>query len=180
LVSDVQHRCEALLLQSQVQFVLSYGHANVQGPLDELAYPSLVIGLDQLIPVSAPDGQGRAVHQLPAQGKTGAMHLLGYSAESGLSRILRELKGEALDRLPVQPVFTAHLASVLRTMALDGRGLAWLPQILVHDDLVSGRLLVAAPDDWHIDLEIRLHRDKRGLGAAAEAFWGAARALKTD
>jgi LysR family transcriptional regulator, hypochlorite-specific transcription factor HypT len=48
-----------------------------------------------------------------------------------LGRILRETKGPALDRLHAPNVLTAHLASVLRTMALDGRGLAWLPQLLI-------------------------------------------------
>ena len=37
-----------------------------------------------------------------------------------------------------QAVFTAHLASVLRTMVLDGRGAAWLPETLIHDDLAAG------------------------------------------
>jgi LysR family transcriptional regulator, hypochlorite-specific transcription factor HypT len=47
-----------------------------------------------------------------------------------LGRILRETKGTALDRLQAPNVLTAHLASMLRTMALDGRGLSWLPELL--------------------------------------------------
>jgi DNA-binding transcriptional LysR family regulator len=79
-----------------------------------------------------------------------------------------------LERLPAQVVFTAHLASVLRTMALDGRGLAWLPETLIGDDLASGRLVEAAPAEWRVELEVRLYRDKAGLGRAAEKFWEAA------
>ena len=111
---------------------------------------------------------------LPPDGKSAAVHLLSYSAESGLGRILRELKGPALDRLHAPNVLTAHLASVLRTMALDGRGLAWLPQLLVGDDIEAGRLVVAAPEDWSIDLEIRLYRHSDPIGDAAEEFWRAA------
>ena len=96
--------------------------------------PNLVVGTDRLIAVSAPDKHGRPVHRLPAEGKSTAVHLLNYSAESGLGRILRVLNGQILDRLHAPNVLTAHLASVLRTMALDGRGLAWLPQMLVGDD----------------------------------------------
>jgi hypothetical protein len=44
---------------------------------------------------------------------------------------------------------------------------------LIADDLVSGRLVVAAADDWHIDLEIRLYRARSPLGKAAEDFWKA-------
>jgi DNA-binding transcriptional LysR family regulator len=176
LVSDVQQRCEMLLSQNQVHFMLAHGHPGVRGPLDDAEFPSIVVGSDRLIPVSAPDATGRPLHGLPAGGKGATVEWLGYSAESGLGRILRELKGPALDRLHVHHVLTAHLASVLRTMALDRRGLAWLPQLLVGEDIASGRLVVAAPDEWRIDLQIRLHRQRAGIGKAAEAFWNAAAA----
>jgi DNA-binding transcriptional LysR family regulator len=101
--------------------------------------------------------------------------LLNYSVESGLGRIVRGVVGAALEPLPVQVVFTAHLASVLRTLVLDGRGLAWLPQSLIEDDLAMRRLVVAASgDDWRIPLEIRLYRDRAPLARAAEAFWAQA------
>jgi len=54
-----------------------------------------------------------------------------------------------------------------------GRGLAWLPRSLIAEDLASSRLVEAAPDDWHIDLEIRLYRARSPLGTAAEDFWKA-------
>jgi len=174
LVSDVQQKCEALLLQSQAQFMLAHGHARVHGPLDDAECPRLVVGTDRLLPVSAPDQRGGARHRIPTDGKGSGVQLLTYSAESGLGRILRELKGPALERLHAQHVLTAHLASVLRTMVLDGRGLAWLPRLLVGDDIAEGRLVVAAADEWAIDLEIRLYRDRSIIGKAAEAFWQAA------
>lgn len=176
LMSDTQQKCETLLAQNQVHFMLAHGHPGVRGPLDEAEFPSLVVGSDQLIPVSAPDADGRALHGLPAGGKGATVQWLGYSAESGLGRILRELKGPALDRLHVRQVLTAHLASVLRTMALDQRGLAWLPQLLVGDDIARRQLVVAAPIAWHIDLEVRLYRHPGQAGKAAEAFWQAATA----
>jgi DNA-binding transcriptional LysR family regulator len=76
----------------------------------------------------------------------------------------------------VRSVFKAHLASVLRTMTLDGRGMAWLPRTLIADDLAAGRLVEAGPSDWFIDLEIRLYRDRSALGKAAEEFWATVRA----
>jgi LysR family transcriptional regulator, hypochlorite-specific transcription factor HypT len=174
LMSDTQQKCETLLSQNQVHFMLAHAHPGVRGPLDEADFPSLVVGSDQLIPVSAPDGTGRPLHGVPSSGQSAPTSWLGYSAESGLGRILRELKGPALDRLHVQQVVTAHLASVLRTMALDRRGLAWLPRLLVGEDLASGRLVQAAPDEWCIALEIRLYRRLGEAGQAAQAFWKSA------
>ena len=173
LVSDVLARCEAMLLESQVQFVMSHSHPQASSELVVQSFPFVRVGSDLLVPVSAPDATGRPRHAL-ADATTGSpLPLLSYSTESGLGRILREVRGTALERCPAHSVFTAHLASVLRTMALDGRGMAWLPQTLIRDDLTSGRLIEAAPPEWTIELEIRLYRDRAPLGKAAEEFWSA-------
>jgi DNA-binding transcriptional LysR family regulator len=54
---------------------------------------------------------------------------------TGLGRIVRQVLGPELATAGWQPVFTAHLASVLKSMALDARGLAWLPETLVREEL---------------------------------------------
>lgn len=173
LVSDVLQRCEALMLQSKVQFVLGHAHPLAKGPLDTEGYLSAQIGQDRLIPVSAPDRQGRPQHHLASRAADG-VPLLQYTAESGLGRIVRRVVGRRLETVSARVVFTAHLASVLRTMALDGRGIAWLPEILVGEDIKSGRLVAAAGMDWCVPLEIRLYRDPRPVGSTAEAFWSMA------
>lgn len=173
LLSDVQQTCEALLLQSQVQFVLSHAHELAPGPLQAGGYPSVRVGADELIPVSAPGETEVPIHRLAADGKGASVSLLGYSAESGLARILKQVRGAAMERFHTHTVFTAHLASVLRTMAINGRGMAWLPATLIRDDLASGRLVTAATDDWRIALDIRLYRDRATISAAGEKFWTA-------
>lgn len=59
-------------------------------------------------------------------------------------------------------------------MALDGRGIAWLPRTLIEEDLEAGRLVVAAQPRWSMELEIRLYRQQAEVGRAAQAFWRAA------
>lgn len=162
LVSDVLQRCEALLAQRQVQFVIAHAPAAARGELDAAGVPSVVVGTDMLLPVHAPGAPERA--------------LLGFSDESGLGRIVRQAVGAELAAAGLQTVFTAHLASVLKSMALDGRGLAWLPQSLVGEELGARRLQVAGPVHWRLPLEIRLYRDPQELPAHAEAFWRAASA----
>jgi LysR family transcriptional regulator, hypochlorite-specific transcription factor HypT len=71
-------------------------------------------------------------------------------------------------------VFTAHLATVLRSLALEGRGLAFLPASLVREDLAAGRLVAAGGASWTIALSVRLYRPRAALSAVAEKFWAAA------
>jgi len=170
LVSDVLQQCEALMLQGRVQFLLCHAHDQVPGRLEAAAYPSANVGADTLLPVCAVSAPGRPLHRLDGPER---VPLLGYSAESGIGRILRALRGAALEEAGAEPVFTAHLASVLRTMALDGRGVAWLPTSLIQDDLASGRLVEAGEPPWRVALQIRLFRSPAVVSRAAESFWRA-------
>ncbi|HET8746893.1 MAG TPA: LysR substrate-binding domain-containing protein [Ramlibacter sp.] len=174
LTSDVLARCEAQMQEGKVHFVLAHAHERMHGSLESESYLAADIGSDQLVPVAQPDAQGQPVHRLEKTAAGEPVPLLAYSEESGMGRIVRLVLGRQLEDVPHQAVFTAHLASVLRSMALDGRGVAWLPRTLVEEDLQVGRLVPAAPPDWSVDLAIRLYRQREAIGRAAEAFWRAA------
>ncbi|RYF82841.1 MAG: LysR family transcriptional regulator [Comamonadaceae bacterium] len=175
LMSDMLQQCEALMHQRKVEFVLSHAHPLTPGVLDDgERFVSRQVGSDLLVPVSAPGPQGGALHALDARRASTAkpVPVLHYSSDSGMGRITRAVFGGRLAALRTQVVFTAHLASVLRTQALDGRGVAWLPQTLIEDDLQAGRLCLASTDArWHAPTQIRLYRPAEPLGQAAEALW---------
>jgi DNA-binding transcriptional LysR family regulator len=173
LISDVMQHCEALLLDSQVQFLLTHTHASAAGPLDEKGYPSIEVGYDLLIPVSAPPKDATPQHLLDKGTVTSPTKLLSYSPESGIGRIVAETQASVAQTLPTETIFTAHLASVLRTMAIDGRGMAWLPETLIAEDMKRGLLVEAAPHHWCIPMQIRLYRDKAAMSPAGEDFWAA-------
>ena len=173
LVSDVLQQCEAWMQQGRVQFLLCHTHTLAPGRLDTAAYQTLKIGTDRLIPVSAPDRAGRPRHALSTNTRK-SIPMLAYSTESGLGRLIRALLDPALRQTRVEPVFTAHLAAVLKNMALDGRGVTWLPQSLVDNELQDGRLVTAGDADWQISADICLFRPSTPLAPAAEAFWQAA------
>ncbi|RTZ43396.1 LysR family transcriptional regulator [Candidimonas sp. SYP-B2681] len=173
-VSDMLQRCEALMLQGKVQFVLSHSHPHVKDQLEAAGYPFIQLGNDTLVPVSSADNQGQPQHRVTSlDSQSCALQLLDYGAESGIGRILHQILGPQLDRLSIQTVFTAHLASVLRPMVLSGRGIAWLPQSLIADDLDAKRLVLAGPEQWQIPLQVRLYRDRSKLSQTAEGFWEA-------
>src|SRR3954469_1074177 len=175
LTSDVLAHCEAQIQQGKVHFVLAHAHSKTRGALDSDDYLSAVIGRDQLVPVSAPTAEQAPLHRLlETKPRARAVPVLAYTMESGMGRIVRSVFGQKLEAINGQVVFTAHLASVLRSMALDGRGVAWLPRTLVEDDLEAGTLLLAADPRWTVDLEIRLYRQREPITRAAEAFWKAA------
>ena len=174
-MSDSSQACEDLMLQRRVQFMLCYAHADVPGRLDEGQFPMTSLGRDVLVPVSAPDKSGQPLHML---GRGDILPVLGYSEASGLGRIMRSrLRGLFGDNsgaavVPgVSVVFTAHNAVLLKTMALEGRGITWLPRQLMADELSQGRLLNSGGPEWQIPLEIRLYRQPADMAAVAESVW---------
>ncbi|CAN5336495.1 LysR substrate-binding domain-containing protein [soil metagenome] len=176
-VSDSSQACEDLLLQRRVQFVLCHGHADVPGRLDDNAFPMRRLSGDVLMPVAAPDASGAPLHRL---GGDAPPAVLAYSDASGLGRIMRAhmtahmraAHGDAARPAPpMSVVFTAHHAVLLRTMAIEGRGLAWLPLSLVADELRSGTLVDAGAGAWQVPIDIRLYRQPGEMAAAAEALW---------
>lgn len=174
LTSDVLARCEAQMHEGKVHFVLAHAHSRVPGSLDGEAYFSAVIGTDRLVPVSKATASGEALHRMGKKALKNGVPVLAYTEESGMGRVVRAVLGQRLEAMGAHAVFTAHLASVLRSMALDGRGIAWLPQTLVVDDLDAGRLVAAADADLCVDLEIRLYRPRSAVGRITKEFWDVA------
>lgn len=170
-VSDSSYACEDLMLQRRVQFVLCHGHAGAPGRLDEAQYPVRRLSEDVLVPVSAPDANGAPLHAL-GTGQSPAV--LAYSEASGLGRIMRAMQDSEFGKdfaASLSIVFTAHHAALLRTMALEGRGLAWLPMSLVADDLRGGTLMDAGAGGWRVPVDIRLYRQQAQMAPVAEALW---------
>ena len=170
-ISDSSFACEDLMLQRRVQFVLCHGHAGAPGRLDEGQYPVQRLSEDVLVPVSAADASGAPLHAL-GTGKAPAV--LAYSEASGLGRIMRAMQNSELGKdfaASLSVVFTAHHAALLRTMALEGRGLAWLPMSLVADDLRGGALVDAGSGAWRVPVDIRLYRQQALMAPVAEALW---------
>lgn len=164
--------CEAQLQHGRVQFLLCHGHEQAPSSLDLASFVSCEVGRDELLPVCAPDAQGRSRFDLdaapPRRSAKAALPMLAYSTESGLGRVLRSLHGAALEAPGCEVVFTAHLATVLRSLALEGRGLAFLPGSLVPEDLAAGQLVPAGGARWTIALSVRLCRPRAALSAVAE------------
>ncbi len=168
LVSDMLQQCETLMLQGRAQFLLCHAHATAPGRLDGPGFRSVAVGADAIVPVGAPG--------LDTSGSRVAV--LDYSAESGLGRLVRALRASTFEGVAFDTVFTAHLATVLRTMALQGRGVAWLPRSVVDDDLRAGRLVEVAAFAAPLRVDVRLYRRDAAEPEAAERFWRAVTAAE--
>lgn len=88
-----------------------------------------------------------------------------------MGKILEAVRSTSPLRAHLKAAFTSHLAKLLVTMVQAGRGMAWLPESLIIDQLASGELVRAGGQEWEIPIEIHVFRPSARLPRAAEAFW---------
>lgn len=92
--------------------------------------------------------------------------------ESGMGRIIAAARAQSGMATSLKPVFTSHMAIVLKMFATEGRGLTWSPMSLVANDLsADGPLARAGGEEWDIPIDIWLLRPRARLDSHAEAFW---------
>ena len=170
VVSDSYQACEELMLQRKVQFLLCHGHASLPSRLVAPEFIYAVIDEDVLLPVAAPSFGGQSTLTI-GDSAGSATPLLAYSQESRLGQIMRGAKPEIFDDSFFRTIFTSHHAVLLKTMAIEGRGLAWLPESLIVEELKNRQLLIAEGSKWQIPVEIRLYRQSELTSDAAKAVW---------
>lgn len=171
----------AALIDGEADFFLTYAHPGVPFHLDRGRFDHLTVGHDRVIPVAAPEVQ------MPGHGTAPGAGLLTRALTERmtlpyLSYGYSSFFGVALGRLFAErPLFrreTVHENSIsagLKTVALTGAGLCWLPESLISEDLEAGRLCRAAGPDWALDLEIRLYRNATVYDRNVDRLWQVAR-----
>lgn len=172
LVANHMQACERLMLRGHVQFLLCHHHRLAQTALGPADFSDVCVGTDLLIPVTAPVSPGdlTALHALPGTERAPTAWL-NYSPESGMGRILAAVRSSAPAQPMLRPVFSSHVAKLLVTMALERRGMAWLPRSLIEDHLATSHLVRAGDDRWDVPIEVHLFRSKVRQPAVAEQFW---------
>jgi LysR family transcriptional regulator, hypochlorite-specific transcription factor HypT len=183
--------CEKLLLDAQVQFLLTHYHPSLVSRLDTDRYQRIELDTDVLVPISAPapsSARRRTGRQGGARGKPrfalpgsadAPLPYLSYHPGSGVGRIVSAFLAAKHPDASLAPSFSAPVM-LLIDMARQGRGVTWAPRNLVADDLSSRRLFRAGGAEWEIEIGICLFRSRARMTNAAERFWTAAQQWKPD
>jgi LysR family transcriptional regulator, hypochlorite-specific transcription factor HypT len=175
LLSDNMNECERIMLSGGAQFLLCHHHPDSLINLPASDFQHVELARDRLIPVSARDREGQPLHRLPGSARA-PVPCIAFEPTSGMGRILQSKLFDEVRDLHLTPVFTSHLATVLKALAADGKGVAWVPESLVTDELrPEGRLTMAGPEAWAVEVLIALFRPRARMAEMAERFWDLAR-----
>ncbi|WP_027350399.1 LysR family transcriptional regulator [Halotalea alkalilenta] len=173
-VGDAIH----LLREGNCDLMLAYYDPDANMQLDDEAFPSFSIGQVKLMPVSVPDDGGRARFDL--DGDESSLPFLAYTQDALLGRSIKlMLKNDPL-RLRLRTVYETAMAEGLKAMALQGAGVAWIPDFCIREELANERLVRAGDERWDIPLEIRLYRCSLVHKPGVEQLWRRLQKLPRD
>lgn len=162
--------CVHSLVRGDCNFMISHTHPSVEMNLPPVHFISKLVGRDRLVPVSLPDRAGAPIDRLPGTPDE-PVHYLAYAETSAIGRAVQNLLSNTTEPHYLTRVFVSHLAAVLKSMSREGRGLAWLPESTIKEELSTGALVIAGGPEWIVPVEIRLYRSREPLPPVAEQFW---------
>ncbi|TCV67434.1 LysR substrate-binding domain-containing protein [Neorhizobium sp. S3-V5DH] len=171
LLSDNMNECEKMMAEGRAQFLLCHFHPNSEIRLHEADFKHLELASDVLVPVAQRGEGGAPIHSLPGTPETPVPHV-SFDEKSGMGRILASNLRPVGRELHLSRVFTSHLAMVLKALAIDGKGVAWIPLSLANSELKpEGKLAIAGSEEWMVPVKIVLIRSRTRMTELAEQFW---------
>ncbi|MBP5105167.1 LysR substrate-binding domain-containing protein [Pseudomonas protegens] len=161
-VGDAVHA----LREGGCDLMLAFYDPDAALQMDSEIFPSLHLGHTEMLPVCAADAQGKPLFDLEGEA---SVPLLAYSAGAFLGRSVNLLLRQR--NLRFTTVYETAMADSLKSMALEGLGIAWVPQLSVRAELARGELVVCGGAQWHVPLEIRLYRCALVRKANVRLLW---------
>jgi DNA-binding transcriptional LysR family regulator len=170
--------------------LIAYHHDALPLQLASERYEMLSLGTETLAPYSKPR-EGRAgsepepLFRLPPPARGGGsaavatspVPFLAYASGAYMARVVEMILQRADVPLPLATVYETDMAEGLKAMALEGHGLAFLPESSVRSELHAARLVRAsAAGRFEATMEVRIYRQRaEGVRhtpkAGVQALW---------
>ncbi|WDZ95945.1 LysR family transcriptional regulator [Herbaspirillum sp. WKF16] len=173
------HDAVMSLVERNCDLLICYDHRQQGIALDPERYDVLSLGKEPLRPYVKTMPGGAPKYVLPGT-PNDPQPFLSYSPYSSLSRIVEKALHTSPRRVHLFRRFETDLAEGLKSMAVEGHGIAWLPASAVAREIAEGKLTLAiAPNDrealeqglWCDEMDIRVYRRVDGASPDIDRIW---------
>jgi DNA-binding transcriptional LysR family regulator len=182
------HDAVMRLVEGSCDLLIAYHHDAQPFQFDSARYEMVSLGEEIVAPFSRADANGLPQFQLPGR-LDAPLPYLGYAPGAYLGQVVDMLLKEAGVPMHLDRVYETDMAEGLKAMALEGHGIAFLPQSAIRKELRTKKLVSAASPHGptlQARMEIRAYRERpsgkegvreghRGAGkthkSAAQALW---------
>jgi DNA-binding transcriptional LysR family regulator len=159
------HDAVMRLVEGSCDLLIAYHHPSQPNQLDTERYEMVSLGEEVVAPYVKPGVDGEPLYLLP--GSAGRpLPYLGYAPGAYLGQMVELILKQSSTPIHFDRVYETDMAEGLKVMALEGHGIAFLPQSAVKKELQSGAFIeVVLPDckSLALTMEVRAYREKSGV-----------------
>ena len=155
------HDAALALVEGGCDLLLCYHHPRQPVQLDAARYDMLLLGTEALRAYARCDKSGQPAYLLPGTEKS-PLPFLSYTSNAYLGRMVEMILADDKKPLHLEKRYETDMAEGLKMMALEGHGIAFLPESAVPRE-VKGKLLARADGNqpgWEVEMDIRLYRER--------------------
>lgn len=155
------HDAVMSLVEGGCDLMLCYHHPQQPLLLDTAQYDMISMGSETLRAYANCDKSGTPAFSLP-----GTIHnplpFLAYANNAYFGRMVDLILSQTRLPLYLDKCYETDMAEGLKMMALEGRGIAFLPESAVTRELKQKQLARAdgGANSWEVNMEIRLYRER--------------------
>ncbi|HJV81107.1 LysR family transcriptional regulator [Noviherbaspirillum sp.] len=155
------HDAVMSMVDGGCDLLLCYHHPRQPVQLDASHYDMLTLGSEALRAYSRCDKSGTPEFPLPGSAKA-PLPFLSYTSNAYLGRMVDLILSDAKRPLYLEKRYETDMAEGLKMMALEGHGLAFLPESAVTREVKQKQLARAdgGNAEWEVNMEIRLYRER--------------------
>lgn len=155
------HDAVMSLVEGGCDLMLCYHHPQQPLLLDPAQYDMISMGSETLRAYARSDKSGQADFLLPGTIEQ-PLPFLAYANNAYLGRMVDLILTQTKQALHLDKCYETDMAEGLKMMALEGRGIAFLPESAVTRELKQKQLARAdgGSDAWEVRMEIRLYRER--------------------
>ncbi|MFJ3048097.1 LysR family transcriptional regulator [Herbaspirillum chlorophenolicum] len=155
------HDAVMTIVEGGCDLLLCYHHPRQPVQLDASRYDMLTMGTETLRPYSRCDRNGKPDYLFPGTSKE-PVPFLSYTSNAYLGRMVELMMSDVKRPLHLLKHYETDMSESLKMMALEGHGVAFLPESSVVREVRNRQL--ARTDgpagEWEVEMEIRLYRER--------------------
>ena len=158
------HDAVMTIVEGGCDLLLCYHHPRQPVQLDASRYDMLVLGRETLRAYARCDRAGTPDFLLPGDIRS-PLPFLAYTGNAYLGRMVDLILADAGKTPHLARRYETDMAEGLKMMALEGHGVAFLPESAVVRELKQRQLARAdgGKADWEVEMEIRLYRERPSI-----------------
>lgn len=178
------HDAVMRLVEGSCDLLIAYHHDSQPFQLDSDRYEMVSLGEETVAPYALANEHGAPLFALPSR-QDAPLPYLGYAPGAYLGLVVETLLKESGAAMHLDRVYETDMAEGLKAMALEGHGIAFLPQSAIRKELRARKLVSAVGPGMpplQAKLEIRAYREKplgkeahrsgaKPAKSAAQALW---------